>query len=159
MFFVPEFNGVSKRLGELWSTYGKWADSDEDESNGHIVPHSNSDRAGDVDVSGPSSDLLLMGIKQPSLDLLENAKKKIVLKNGKLVRINAVITFILISVLHLLYEMRVVVLANMLRAFIAPQPIFGTFQNCCVKLVVVHALVEPNAQHFPRSVLQLLRHF
>ena len=58
---------------------------DEDESDDHIDPDSNSDSEADVDVAGPSSDPPLMGTKQPSLYLLENAKKKIVLKDGKLV--------------------------------------------------------------------------
>lgn len=60
-------------------------DMEDDESDEHIVPDSSSDSEAEVDVAGPSSDPPLLGTKQPSLYLLENAKKKIILKDGKLV--------------------------------------------------------------------------
>lgn len=62
------------------------ADLDEDDSEDIIDGESTSDSEADVDVAGPSSDTPHLGsAKQPSLYLLENAKKKIVLKDGKLV--------------------------------------------------------------------------
>ncbi|EFX86576.1 hypothetical protein DAPPUDRAFT_236433 [Daphnia pulex] len=62
------------------------AEMEEDDSDDHIDPETNSDSEADVDVAGPSDPPNFMGnTKQPSLYLLENAKKKIVLKDGKLV--------------------------------------------------------------------------
>ncbi|KAK4008460.1 High mobility group protein 2 [Daphnia magna] len=61
------------------------ADMEED-SDDHIDLETNSDSEADVDVAGPSDPPHFLGnTKQPSLYLLENAKKKIVLKDGKLV--------------------------------------------------------------------------
>lgn len=60
-------------------------DMDDHESDDHEDPDMNSDSE-DVDVAGPNLETPLIGnTKQPSLYLLENAKKKIILKDGKLV--------------------------------------------------------------------------
>lgn len=58
----------------------------EEDSDDHIDAETNSDSEADVDVAGPSDPPHFLGnTKQPSLYLLENAKKKIVLKDGKLI--------------------------------------------------------------------------
>ena len=75
-----------KHQGNNSSFMKEMVDMEEDDSDDHIDPETNSDSEGDVDVAGPSDPPNFMGnTKQPSLYLLENAKKKIVLKDGKLV--------------------------------------------------------------------------
>ena len=85
--YEQEDNLMTKHVGKNSNSHfiKEMREMDEDESDDHFDPDSNSDSVADVDVAGPSSDPPLMGTKQPSLYLLENAKKKIVLKDGKLV--------------------------------------------------------------------------